>query len=93
MASSLIHCGKLINKYWFDRNTVSKVFASDNTFINTEDGIWKFFNKYRDFLNEHTDWYRNNLPDEEFSWMQRVEKKLMGINSIQDAKVFYQEFP
>jgi hypothetical protein len=54
------------------------VFASDTTFINVEDGIWKFFNKYRDFLNEHTDWYRTNLPDEEFSWMQRAEVKING---------------
>lgn len=78
MASSLIHCGKVINKYWFDRNSVCKIFASDTTFINAEDGIWKYFNKFRDFLNEHTDWYRNNLPDEEFSWQQRIEKKVEG---------------
>lgn len=78
MASSLIHCAKIINKYWFDRNSVNKIFASDTTFINTEDGIWKFLNKYRDFLNTHTDWYRGNLPDEEFSWMQRREVKIRG---------------
>lgn len=78
MASSLIHCVKVLNKYWFDRNAVNKIFASDSMFINTEDGIWKFFNKYRDFLNEHTDWYRANLPDEEFSWMQRREVKVRG---------------
>lgn len=78
MMSSLLHCAKLINKYWFDRNSVNKVFASDNTFINTEKGIWKFFNKYRDFLNEYTDWYRPNLPDEEFAWQQRAEVKVNG---------------
>ena len=78
MASSLIHCAKIVNKYWFDRNSVCKMFASDTTFINTEDGIWKFLNKYRDFLNTHTDWYRASLPDEEFSWMQRREVKVKG---------------
>jgi hypothetical protein len=78
MASSLFHCAKVLNKYWFDRNSICKIFASDNTFINTEDGIWKFFNKYRDFLNEYTDWYRASLPDEEFSWMQRREVKIDG---------------
>lgn len=78
MASSLIHCMKLLNKYWFDRNSVCKIFASDSTFINAEDGIWRYFNKFRDFLNEHTDWYRANLPDEEFSWMQRREVKIKG---------------
>lgn len=78
MMSSLLHCAKVINKIWFDRNSVCKVFASDNTFISTEKGIWKFFNKYRDFLNEHTDWYRGFVPDEEFAWIQRVEKKRDG---------------
>ena len=78
MASSLIHCMKLVNKYWFDRNAVNKVFASDLTYINTSDGIWKYFNKFRDFLNEHTDWYRNNIPDTEMDWMQRREVLVRG---------------
>lgn len=78
MMSSLLHCAKLLNKYWFDRNSVCKVFASDTTFINTEKGIWKYFNKYKEFLNAHTDWYRNNLPDEEFAWVQRIEVKRDG---------------
>jgi hypothetical protein len=78
MMSSLLHCAKVINKYWFDKNSVCKIFASDASFINIEKGIWKFFNKYRDFLNEHTDWYRPNLPDEEFAWQQRWEVKVNG---------------
>src|SRR6187455_1979221 len=78
MMSSLLHCAKIINKYWFDINSVCKVFASDATFINTEKGIWKFFNKYRDFLNDNTDWYRPNLPDEEFAWQQKAEVKING---------------
>lgn len=88
MASSLIHCMVLSNSYWFRRNSVNKVFASDSTYINTEDGIWKFFNKIRDFLNSHTDWYRNNLPNSEFSWQQRIEvtqngrKAFKGRNSV-----------
>lgn len=78
MASSLIHCMKVLNKWWFDRNSICKIFASDSTYINTEDGIWKYFNKFRDFLNEHTDWYRSAVPDEEFSWIQRREVKIRG---------------
>lgn len=86
MASSLYHCAKLVNKYWFDRNAVNKIFASDATFINREDGIWKFLDKYKEFLNEHTDWYRNNLPDEEFSWMQRIEVKENGRKTYKGRK-------
>jgi hypothetical protein len=71
MASSLFHCAKIINKFWFDRNAVNKIFASDEKYINIEDGIWKFLDKYRDFLNEHTDWKRHNQPNQEFSWMQQ----------------------
>lgn len=75
MASSLIHCAKILNKYWFDRNAVNKIFASDETFINIEKGIWKFLIMYKDFLNEHTDWKRNNQPDQEFAWVQQKEIK------------------
>jgi hypothetical protein len=78
MASSLIHCMKCLNKWWFDRNSVCKIFASDSTFINSGDGIWRFFNKFREFLNEHTDWYRAATPDEEFNWIQRREVKIKG---------------
>jgi hypothetical protein len=73
MASSLLHCAKIINKYWFDRNAINKLFASDEKFLNIKDGIWKFLIKYKDFLNQNTDWKRDNQPDQEFSWMQRKE--------------------
>ena len=75
MASSLLHCAKILNKYWFDRNAVNKLFASDEKFLTIKDGIWKFLIKYKDFLNQYTDWKRYNLPDAEFSWMQRREVK------------------
>lgn len=75
MASSLLHCAKILNKYWFDRNAINKLFASDEKFLTIKDGIWKFLIKYRDFLNQYTDWKRANLPDAEFSWMQRREVK------------------
>lgn len=75
MASSLLHCAKVLNKYWFDRNAINKLFASDEKFLTIKDGIWKFLIKYRDFLNQYTDWKRSNLPDAEFSWMQRREVK------------------
>lgn len=75
MASSLLHCAKILNKYWFDRNAINKLFASDEKFLTIKDGIWKFLIKYKDFLNQYTDWKRSNLPDAEFSWMQRREVK------------------
>lgn len=78
MASSLLHCAKILNKYWFDRNAVNKLFASDEKFLTIKDGIWKFLIKYKDFLNQYTDWKRYNLPDAEFSWMQRREVKTKG---------------
>jgi hypothetical protein len=78
MASSLFHCAKILNKFWFDRNAINKIFASDERFINIEDGIWKFLIKYKEFLNDHTDWTRECQPDQEFSWMQRKEIKVNG---------------
>lgn len=75
MASSLFHCAKILNKYWFDRNAINKLFASDEKFLTIKDGIWKFLVKYKDFLNEHTDWIRYAQPEQEFSWMQQKEIK------------------
>ncbi len=73
MASSLYHCAKTYNRYVFEKNAVCKIFASDAAFLSGDEGIWKFYSKYKDFLNEHTGWYRANSPDKELSWIQRKE--------------------
>lgn len=88
MASSLYHCGKTLNQVWFEKNAMCKVFASDKGYLEGENGIWKFYDKYRDHLNEHTGWIRAFSPDRPLAWTQRKEttidgnKKYSGLKSI-----------
>lgn len=71
--NSLYHCGKLYNRYCFSNNSVNKIFASNETYLTGENGIWKFFSGYKEFRIESTAWKRYNLPDQDLSWMQRRE--------------------
>lgn len=76
MLSSYYHCAKLINFYWFERTKRLKMLASDEDFIKGKDGSWKILEAYRDFLNEHTPWYRHSDPGEVGSWQQKIKVKL-----------------
>jgi len=71
-ASSYYHAAKLINQYYFEEGSVCKMGASLKTYIN-EQGTWKFLNEYRNFLNEHTAWYRPSNPDKVMSWQQKIK--------------------
>ena len=88
MASSLYHCAKTINALWFEKNAVCKIFASDKGFLEGDNGIWKFYVKYREHLNTHTGWIRAFTPDRELSWTQRKEinvdgnKQFTGLQSV-----------
>ena len=77
IASSYLHCAKIINKYWFDSGAVIKIGASLKDYIN-EKGIWKFIDEYRNFLNQHTAWYRHNEPDKVLSWQQKIKVRTGG---------------
>lgn len=77
IASSYFHMAKLINTFWFESGAVLKIGASSKDYIN-EKGSWKFLNEYRNFLNEHTAWYRPCNPDKVFAWEQKIEVKING---------------
>lgn len=88
MASSLFHCAKTINSIWFEQNSVCKIFASEKGYLEGDNGIWKFYTKYRGHLNTHTGWIRSFTPDTSLSWTQRKEinvdgnKQYTGLNSV-----------
>lgn len=88
MASSLFHCAKTLNAIWFEKNAVCKIFASDKSYLEGDNGIWKFYVKYREHLNTHTGWIRAFSPDRELSWTQRKElnvdgnKQYTGLQSV-----------
>jgi hypothetical protein len=66
---------KLINQYWFEEGSVCKIGASLKDYINDK-GSWKFLEEYRDFLNEHTAWYRPSNPEKVLLWQQQIEVKI-----------------
>lgn len=83
--SSYYHIAKLINQYWFEEGAVLKLGASLKDYIN-EKGSWKFLDEYRNFLNEHTAWYRHNDPDKALSWQQRFKVRINGRDTYKGLK-------
>lgn len=87
IASSYFHGGVLINNYWFEAGSVNKMAGSLKDYIN-EKGTWRFLEEYRNFLNEHTAWYRPSNPDKVLDWQQKIEitvdgrKKDIGLKSV-----------
>ena len=75
IASSYFHMGKLINTYWFEEGSVCKIGASLKDYINDK-GSWKFLDEYKDFLNEHTAWYRPSNPEKVLLWQQQIEVRV-----------------
>lgn len=76
MMSSYYHCAKLINFYWFEKVKRLKMFASDADYISGKNGSWMILEQYRDFLNQHTPWYRHSEPNEVGSWSQKIKVKV-----------------
>lgn len=85
IASSYFHMAKLINQYWFEEGAVLKIGASLKDYIN-EKGSWKFLNEYRNFLNEHTAWYRPSDPDKIGAWQQQIKVRINGRDTFRGNK-------
>lgn len=85
IASSYFHMAKLINTYWFEEGSVNKIGASLKDYI-SEKGSWRMLNEYRNFLNEHTAWYRPSDPDKTFSWQQRIKVRIGGRDTYKGNK-------
>jgi hypothetical protein len=85
IASSYFHMAKIINTYWFEEGSICKIGASLKDYIN-EKGSWKFLEEYRNFLNEHTAWYRPSEPDKVFAWQQRIKVRINGRDTYKGLK-------
>lgn len=87
IASSYFHTAKMINNFWFEEGSINKMAGSLKDYIN-EKGTWRFMEEYRNFLNQHTAWYRPCNPDKILNWQQKIEvnaggrKKDVGLNSV-----------
>ena len=85
IASSYFHMAKLINQYWFEEGAVLKIGASLKDYIN-EKGSWKFLGEYKNFLNEHTAWYRPAEPDKVGAWQQQIKVRMGGRDTYRGLK-------
>ena len=85
IASSYFHMAKLLNQYWFEEGAVLKIGASLKDYIN-EKGSWKFLNEYKNFLNEHTAWYRPAEPDKVGAWQQQIKVRVNGRDTYKGLK-------
>jgi hypothetical protein len=85
IASSYFHMAKLINTFWFESGAVLKMGASAKDYIN-EKGSWKFLNEYKNFLNEHTAWYRPTEPEKVFAWEQKIKVRVNGRDTYKGLK-------
>jgi hypothetical protein len=85
IASSYFHMAKLINQWYFEEGAVLKIGASLKDYIN-EKGSWKFLNEYKNFLNEHTAWYRPAEPDKVGAWQQQIKVRINGRDTYKGLK-------
>ena len=85
IASSYFHMAKLINQWYFEEGAVLKIGASLKDYIN-EKGSWKFLNEYKNFLNEHTAWYRPAEPDKVGAWQQQIKVRLNNRDTYRGLK-------
>ena len=85
IASSYFHMAKLINQYWFEEGAVLKIGASLKDYIN-EKGSWKFLNEYKNFLNEHTAWYRPAEPEKVGAWQQQIKVRINNRDTYRGNK-------
>lgn len=85
IASSYFHMAKFINTYWFEQGAILKIGASLKDYI-SEKGSWKFLNEYRNFLNEHTAWYRPADPEKTFAWQQQIKVRTNGRDTYKGLK-------
>ena len=85
IASSYYHMAKFINHWVFEEGAVLKLGASLKDYIN-EKGSWKFLDEYRNFLNQHTAWYRPSEPDKVGSWQQQIKVRINGRDTYKGLK-------
>jgi len=85
IASSYFHMAKLINQWYFEEGAVLKIGASLKDYIN-EKGSWKFLNEYKNFLNEHTAWYRPAEPDKVGAWQQQIKVRINNRDTYKGLK-------
>jgi hypothetical protein len=81
---SLKETRRLLRNLWFLKMSSNKMVGYEEDHVN-EKGSWKFLVGYRNFMNEHTPWYRHFEPDESLHWEQ---KKTVYEGLLETKKTF-----
>lgn len=59
-----------IRMLWFGTNKITKVFNVDEMYVQD---FFSFMDDFKQFLNEHTAWFRPFSPEEKLYWKQQQE--------------------
>lgn len=70
--SSFYYAAKQVNLLWFEEGAVCKMGASLEAYLTGVNGTWKYVNRYKNFLNKHTAWYRE-FAGSAGDWIQKTE--------------------
>jgi hypothetical protein len=70
--ASFYYAAKQMNLIWFEEGAVCKMGASLDAYLTGVNGTWKYVNRYRNFLNKHTGWYRD-FAGSAGEWIQKTE--------------------
>lgn len=77
IGSSWLHAAKLINEFWFEEGSVLKMGGYNISYVDL-DGTWDFLEKYANFLNNNTGWYRPRNPNKVGNWIQKITVRKNG---------------
>ena len=64
---SLKLLAKILKRFWFEPRAKCKIASWDDRYLKAN---WNVLDDYKDFLNEHTAWYRPLQPERTFHWEQ-----------------------
>jgi hypothetical protein len=81
--SSYYYAAKQLNILWFEEESISKMGASLDAYLTGVNGTWKYVNRYKNFLNKNTAWYRE-FAGSAGDWTQKTE-----VTDEQNRKVEY----
>lgn len=72
--SSLYHGAKQLNVFWFEPMAILQMGASLDDYTTGSKGTWNYVERYKNFLNSKTAWYRPLNPNAIGDWKQQHEE-------------------
>lgn len=83
IASSYLHCARLINQLWFEQSVILKLLSYSDKYITID---WEYLSEYRNFLNSNTAWIRHFNPDKVKQWKQAYDEIEGGVKKVRGLR-------